>query len=161
MWVSIHNTRAWLCRALRLAASRVLPRVLPGLEEAVRASWVYSQKVLVIYGSLTRFSSLYGPQLTEAHSRGAHTLRTRSQTRRAARGRATPLFPQCAQTVPQHTRTRCDVAARYIFLTRAFLFVHPIRFRTRPRRAAVRAARGAAGAGRGRARGAGAAPPTQ
>ena len=56
MWVSIHNTRAWLCRALRLAASRVLPRVLPGLEEAVRASWVYPQKALVIYVFLSRFS---------------------------------------------------------------------------------------------------------
>jgi len=145
VWVSIHNTRAWLCRALRLAASRVLPRVLPGLEEAVRASWVYSQKVLVIYGSLTRFSSLYGPQLTEAHSRGAHTLRTRSQTRRAARGRATPLFPQCAQTVPQHTRTRCDVAARYIFtrVLLALFYLHPIH------PAAARGSAGRAGAGRG------------
>ena len=48
---SASTTRAWLLRALRLAASRVLP----GLEEAVRASWVYPQKVLVIYGFLTRF----------------------------------------------------------------------------------------------------------
>ena len=51
MWVSctapseLHPQHAPGCWALRLAASRVLP----GLEEAVRASWVYPQKVLVIY----------------------------------------------------------------------------------------------------------------
>ena len=57
MWVSctihqvscIHNAPG--CWALRLAASRVLP----GLEEAVRASWVYPQKVLVIYVFLLVF----------------------------------------------------------------------------------------------------------
>ena len=72
MWVSIHNTGLAVQGSSSRCLSR-LPRVLPGLEEAVRASWVYSQKVLVIYGFLTRFSSaLYGPQLT----RGAHTRAT-------------------------------------------------------------------------------------
>ena len=58
MWVSIHNTGLAVQGSSSRCLSR-LPRVLPGLEEAVRASWVYSQKVLVIYGFLTRFSSLY------------------------------------------------------------------------------------------------------
>ena len=95
MWVSIHNTRAWLCRALRLAASRVLP----GLEEAVRASWVYPQKALVIYVFLSRFSSLWGQRGTHtvtdsdrAHTRHARAPHLRPTHRQPTHGHAVSLM---------------------------------------------------------------------
>lgn len=97
MWVSIHNTGLAVQGSSSRCLSR-LPRVLPGLEEAVRASWVYSQKVLVIYGFLTRFSSLYRGMVHTPHHSSAVSWEHRGAP-------ATPLFPVCTDSPTAHTDT--------------------------------------------------------
>ena len=71
MWVSIHNTGLAVQGSSSRCLSR-LPRVLPGLEEAVRASWVYSQKVLVIYGLFDSFLVIVWSTASSQSQRGAH-----------------------------------------------------------------------------------------